>query len=857
MVWDLRYTSAESGPTGRSGFQFVATTPGTPPDVTRAVTPYMAYRPPPDAPSAPDPEQLASFPVSFAYGREGDHAVLVRCRYTGRDYSGRYGNFSGHAVVATPAEMEGLRPIELWESPVWSGPPGGTPDLVPGEAFDPDALVTWLTREGAHSRLAALLDAVTTALAGGHGRVVLVSEDAGLIARWIALLSYSLPANLAAHMSFTTYTAAPESAPQLVVGTVPEAWPGRAFHLDEPAAEGAPADEEPCRFARVVADCWRTGDLDGIDAVGELLTAGAGPDVERNPYRDRASGSPPAPASGGTPFAADGTQAFPDDGSAARGIRRRGRPDDGSPRPPDSAPPAGASGSTGRADTRRRWGNNGPPTTSGSAATPHAQASGNTTTEQDRHAEPATSDGTSVRQARPGDAMSYGSGVSQGSGAAGGVMGAADGAAALLALCRGDASISAEEEAAAAELVRRGGAPAWIWPSLAETLPRLGFELTAALTNVAPEIAEHCVTLTLADPALLDRLPAFRLRDGLPARFRTAVAGVSGLDALAGIVRLADQVGGGLETGEVTAAAAACARRGAGDIASALRETPGAWRAAMISGVLAGLETADAPTRQAMLGTDAVAALGEHDWTRAPRTGGLILSARADRHEATAGLVELEPYGLPDIEELLAALWDVPPTPDDCVRLVERLGSAVTRFATLRRLPRRVFEAAPLDAEETVRLAELVRDRLPALAGPARIVLGHGEALRAKPEGEVARVLGQLDACDPLTDRVCASVAGALAHRPARERAEIVAAASDTVRAGLTGHWLDAGPDKGGRVDLAEIEVRLHQARKPVARLTEWADGLGRFARRHVESALTDRDPQLASAWRALRRRGA
>jgi hypothetical protein len=136
-------------------------------------------------------------------------------------------------------------------------------------------------------------------------------------------------------------------------------------------------------------------------------------------------------------------------------------------------------------------------------------------------------------------------------------------------------------------------------------------------------------------------------------------------------------------------------------------------------------------------------------------------------------------------------------------------------------------------------------------------VLGHGEALRAEREHDVARVLGGMDARDPLTGRVCASVAGALAGRSARSRAAILTAASDTVRADLTGHWVEVGGDRTGRVDLAEIEVRLDQARTPVSRLTAWGDGLGRFARRHVESALTDRDPQLASAWRALRRRGA
>jgi hypothetical protein len=670
----------------------------------------MSYRPPPSAPSAPAPEELSAFPVAFAYGREGDRAVLARCRYTGRDYSGRYGNFSGHAVVAAPQELEGLRPIELWESPVWDGPPEAAPDLVPGTAFDPDALVAWLRREDAHDRLAVLLDAVTAALACGHGRVVLVADDAGLIARWIALVSYSLPATLAAHLSFITYTADPESAPQLVVGTVPEAWPRGGFRLGEPVPRDG---ERPGRFARVIADCWRTGDLDGIDAVGELLASG-----------------------------------------------------------------------------------------------------------------PA-------------------------------VLASADGAAALLALCRGETSVSAAEESAAAALVRCGGAPSWLWPALAPALPGLGFELAAALAHVAPEIAERCVLLALADPALRERLPVLRLRDGLPARFRAALAEASGLDALADVVRLADQVGGRITGEDVSAAAAACARRGAGDIGAAVRATPGAWRAALVGGILAGLERAEPGVRRAMLTPDARATLGEHDWTRAPRTGGLILSARADRHEATARLIELEPYGLPEIEELLGALWDAPPSPGDCEHLIERLGPSMARFATLRDLTRRVFESAPLDAAETVRLAELIRDRLPELAGPARIVLAHREALLAGTETEVARALGRMDARDPLTGRVCASVAGALTARSARSRAEVLAAATDAVRRELTGHWLDAGPDRDDRVDLAEIEVRLHRARTPVPRLTAWGDGLGRFARRHVESALTDRDPALASAWRALRRRGA
>ena len=125
MAWELAYTSVASGPTGRSGFQFVAASPGVPPEVPRLVTPYMTYRPPPGAPAAPAEEELAAFPTAFAYGREGGYLVLARCHYTGRDYSGRYGNFLGRALVATPEEMEGLRPIgdAHWQSTGESGDP--------------------------------------------------------------------------------------------------------------------------------------------------------------------------------------------------------------------------------------------------------------------------------------------------------------------------------------------------------------------------------------------------------------------------------------------------------------------------------------------------------------------------------------------------------------------------------------------------------------------------------------------------------------------------------------------------------------------------------------------------------------
>ncbi|WP_433336992.1 hypothetical protein [Spirillospora sp. CA-294931] len=287
MAWQLHYTSAQRGPTGRAGFQFVAETPGLPEGARAGVTPYLSYRPPPGAPLSPDAGELDRFPVTLLYDRVGGRPLLLRCRYLGRDYSGRYGNFFAHAVVADQDELEGLRPAELWRAPLWTDRPADSPDLpeldelVPGTAADPEALAGWLAAEGAHPLLERVVDAVAGVLARGHGRVVLVAGDVELIARWIAVVSYSLPVAAAARLSFVTYSADPESAGQRLVGTTPDVWAStpqhasRAFHLAGPAS--SEPDGEPSRFARTVAACWRDFDFAGLDALGELALLDGAP----------------------------------------------------------------------------------------------------------------------------------------------------------------------------------------------------------------------------------------------------------------------------------------------------------------------------------------------------------------------------------------------------------------------------------------------------------------------------------------------------------------------------------------------------------------------------------------------------
>ncbi|MWA01859.1 hypothetical protein F8568_016075 [Actinomadura sp. LD22] len=296
MAWQLHYTSARRGPTGRAGFQFVAETPGLPDGVRAAVTPYLSYRPPPDAPLSPDDAELAGFPVSLLYDRVDGRPLLLRCRYLGRDYSGRYGNFFAHAVVADDDELEGLRPAELWHAPLWAPLPGDgdlgeLDDLAPGAALDPESLAAWLAGSGppdAYGTLARLVDAVAGVLGRGHGRIVLVAADVELIARWIAVVSYSLPVAAAARLSFVTYTADPDGAAQRLVGTTPDVWNAVRHHASHALAvdlrAGLGGGDGTSRFARTVAACWHDADFAALDALGELAPLdGAAPSGPAKP----------------------------------------------------------------------------------------------------------------------------------------------------------------------------------------------------------------------------------------------------------------------------------------------------------------------------------------------------------------------------------------------------------------------------------------------------------------------------------------------------------------------------------------------------------------------------------------------
>ncbi|MEV7521062.1 GTPase-associated protein 1-related protein [Streptomyces sp. NPDC091371] len=266
----LHYTSAPPGPDG-SGFRFTAVTPGVPAGLLREAEQLIGYEPPREAPSRPDPEQLAGFPQALSLSVLADGSrLLARSVYTGADYSGRWGNFHAHAVhLPQPAgagPAVGALPITSWGSPQWAAatPPDGAPPLaavpVPGP-HDAAGLAEFVAARGPW--LAGFFaDVRRLGEDPAAPQVVLVEAGSEAVARWIMLACSVLPHQRGQWLTFTTYTRRPQLARQQIIGVVPEDGPGLAgqehrYRVYDVTRAAAPGPGAPDAWADTAARIWQ------------------------------------------------------------------------------------------------------------------------------------------------------------------------------------------------------------------------------------------------------------------------------------------------------------------------------------------------------------------------------------------------------------------------------------------------------------------------------------------------------------------------------------------------------------------------------------------------------------------------
>lgn len=261
----LHYTSCRRGRSGSPGFQVRALSPGIRPDEQREIERRGVYRPPRGVPPEPTAEQLArDFPPAFRfYSLESGRRALTFSCYSGKDYSGRWGNFFAHTLVLDGEDGEtkpwpGRWPVDYYEWEGWRHrlDPGEDddgrepPDLAPvdlgeappAESFRLGELQRFLAEEPGRPELLARMGRALL-LGRESSRPLVIRADVLDGPYWIACVLKLFAPRYGWELSGSTYQDDPRGAAVInatVRGTdfsFSEAERSYQFYMFEPGAD--------------------------------------------------------------------------------------------------------------------------------------------------------------------------------------------------------------------------------------------------------------------------------------------------------------------------------------------------------------------------------------------------------------------------------------------------------------------------------------------------------------------------------------------------------------------------------------------------------------------------------------------
>jgi hypothetical protein len=166
------------------------------------------------------PEQA---PISLSWIKTDTEALAIHKVYTGRDYSGRSGNYFAHVLADLPREWTAREAISLWKSPFWQISDGQLPemqtDLPPVEMAQiaPGPLTRNVLVDPPVQQY--LTTAIQLFLMLESGQRLYIAAPPDMVAVLIWGLTQCLPRGILADLSFTTYTHDVDRAVMKIVGT--------------------------------------------------------------------------------------------------------------------------------------------------------------------------------------------------------------------------------------------------------------------------------------------------------------------------------------------------------------------------------------------------------------------------------------------------------------------------------------------------------------------------------------------------------------------------------------------------------------------------------------------------------------
>ncbi len=189
-------------------------------------------------------EEIAkTMPAAFSYRllKNGCPSITLNT-YLGRDYmgsAGRFGNHLSHSVICDFDELD-MYPCELYGSDTLRSsmeyeevnnpnPPDylPVPELDKGYVLDADSVIEFLGENDNLEKYRKMAAAMLSFQA--EKKRIVICDEPGNIARWIAALHYTMPLDIAKKINFTTYEYDPELSSAQICGVVPD---GSRYNCD-------------------------------------------------------------------------------------------------------------------------------------------------------------------------------------------------------------------------------------------------------------------------------------------------------------------------------------------------------------------------------------------------------------------------------------------------------------------------------------------------------------------------------------------------------------------------------------------------------------------------------------------------
>ncbi len=233
-IQQLYYTSCRKGHSSAMGFQTYSVSDGITEAERKEIESYCMYVPPSNLPSQPTKDEIEKlFPTAFSYFiLENGKQAVCQAKYTGKDYSGRFGNYFCHVLLFEKGEMT-FHPVQIYGSEVFKeqltqGEENAQQidslqvlhQLPLGNFITLESVSEFLKGVGVAKRTKSFKNMMNSVIEykKEHKKIIFCDTNENNV-YWIAAAQMCLPLKLSKLITFTTYSFDCENTNYIISGT--------------------------------------------------------------------------------------------------------------------------------------------------------------------------------------------------------------------------------------------------------------------------------------------------------------------------------------------------------------------------------------------------------------------------------------------------------------------------------------------------------------------------------------------------------------------------------------------------------------------------------------------------------------